>query len=429
VKSAQAFLLIASAIFYVQSGWIHAGVIAFSILANFFFAGTIAGTEKRGWLAAGIGFNVVLLCFFKYGGAFGWKTGFPLGVSFFTIQQVIYLVDVSEQLYKPAPLFHHALAVSYFPCVSAGPIVRIRDLTKQFQKAALPDDNGAGLSVGLLRLAVGLFKKVVLADSLALVVNAGFQNAASVSAGEAWLSSALYVLQLYLDFSGYCDMAVGIALMMGHTIPENFTRPLNATSITDFWQNWHITLTNFITAYLYTPMVRAWENVTIAKAMCSTLVAMTIAGVWHGSGWQFFIFGLLHGIALASHQLWKNRKFKMGNALGRILTLLFLVLAFLFFRSPDLTTAMELLRAGAGGHAATAWSLEILLPALKSNWRITMVLCVVAPVVCFTGPTAAQYAKACKWNTPLAMGVAFLLLTSLLFMNSSPDKGFIYAGF
>ena len=443
------FLLAAAIAFYVQSGLGNVAVICLSILANFFFARKIqqAGDHADGggvnWLRAGLAFNVLLLCYFKYAATFAastglgaalglapnWRTGFPLGVSFFTIQQIMYLVDVYERLSKASPLPEHALAVAYFPCVSAGPIVRVRNLAKEFNKLTPPTDDGAGLATGLLRFAAGLFKKTVLADSLGLVVAAAFSNSAGLSMAEAWLGSGLYLLQLYLDFSGYSDMAVGIASMLGHTIPENFNNPLIATSITDFWQRWHMTLTNFITTYLYTPIVRSWEKLTLEKAMLSTIIAMVIAGVWHGSGWQFFLFGLIHGIALAAHQGWKGKKMKMSNTAGRVLTLLVVIFAFLFFRSPDLTTTAEMLKATVNLHAVPAASLEILAPAFKSNWRITLLLCLAAPFVCFAGPTAAQFAKNCSWTKALAIGVALLLLTSLLFMNSVPDKGFIYADF
>ena len=441
--AANAFLLLASAVFYIQSSLTNAILLAVSILFNAAIGKRIRSVPENSawfWLVTGVSANIIFLCYFKYAAFlfttaapfFGlpanWmgKVVFPLGISFFTIQQIIYLVDVYERLCEPNSIFDHSLIVSYFPYVSAGPITRIRDMVKQFH-APLNPAGGGDVAQGLLRFALGLFKKAVLADTIAIVVNAGFDQPDSLSIVEAWLTCFLYAIQLFLDFSGYCDMAIGIARMLGHVLPENFNNPLTATSLTEFWQLWHMTLTNFIANYLYTPIVRSWGKVTRQKAMAATLLSMTIAGIWHGSGITFLIFGLIHGVGLATHQAWKGAKKKMPNLAGTFLTLLLVCFAFLFFRSPDMTSAAKMLAAISGGQGFGSFS--ILTPALKSNWRITALICAIGTLVAFMGPSSGQFAKTCHFTKPLAFAVAGALLVSLLFLNSIPEKGFIYVGF
>jgi alginate O-acetyltransferase complex protein AlgI len=444
--AANSFLLLASAVFYIQSSLTNSILLIVSILFNTFIGKRIRSAPENStgfWLTTGITANVAFLCYFKYAAflfataapffglsSTGWKVVFPLGISFFTIQQIIYLMDVYERLCEPNSLFDHSLVVSYFPYVSAGPITRVRDMVKQLH-APPNQDGGNDLAVGLLRFSQGLFKKVVLADTVAIVVNAGFDQPGSMGMAEAWLTCFLYAIQMFLDFSGYSDMAIGIGRMLGHVLPENFNgNPLTATSLTDFWQRWHMTLTNFITNYLYTPILRSWGKVTRQKAMAATLLSMAIAGMWHGSGITFLIFGLLHGAGLATHLAWKGAKQKMPNLLGTFLTLLLICFAFLFFRSPDMTVAGKMLAAVSGGHGIlTASPFSVLGPALKSNWRITGIICVIAPLVAFIGPSTAQIAKTCLFTRPLAFGVASALLLSFLFLNSIPEKGFIYVGF
>jgi alginate O-acetyltransferase complex protein AlgJ len=225
-------------------------------------------------------------------------------------------------------------------------------------------------------------------------------------------------------------MAIGVGRMLGHTLPENFDNPLRATSISDFWQRWHMTLTAFITSYLFTPIVRSWGRVTTRKAMAAMIIAMTIAGAWHGSGWVFLVFGLIHGVGLALRLAWKASKRKMPDGPGTALTFLFVTFAFIFFRSPDLKIAGNVLASLGGAHGMVSQasvSDNPVVIALWSNWGIPAACCMLAWGLAFLGPTSTQV----SWTSPLrprlAIGTLPLVAISLLFINSAPSRGFIYA--
>ncbi|MFZ2169418.1 MAG: MBOAT family O-acyltransferase, partial [Methylococcaceae bacterium] len=266
-------LLIASLVFYAVSSVETLPILLGSLAMNWFIAGRIQGTAygslRQRWLMLGITLNVILLVVFKYSHFladninefWGWHLSLPafalpLGISFFTIQQIMYLVDCSEEMISPAPLLEHSTFISFFPYIAAGPIVRGGVILPQLDSSGYPSEKR--LATGLMIFIIGLFKKVVLADqSFGRFADEGFSAAAQLGLAEGWLTGVSYTFQLYFDFSGYSDMAVGIGLMLGLSLPENFNSPFKALSIIDFWKRWHITLSNFITTYLYTPMARS----------------------------------------------------------------------------------------------------------------------------------------------------------------------------
>lgn len=434
--AASCLLLLASVAFYWQSGPQNLLVISASLFVNHWVARMVARTAEEAsgrWLAVGIAFNVLLLGWFKYSGIglFGRAAILPLGISFFTIQQVRYLMDIREKLAGPDTLFDHAQTIVYFPNITAGPITRPRDMVSQF-RAARTRDRSEDLAIGFVRLVLGLAKKTVIADNLALIVTAGYDAAGKLGVLEALLVCCCCTLQVYFDFSGYSDMAIGIALMLGHTLPENFDNPLRARSITEFWQRWHMTLTGFITTYLYTPLLRAFGKVTRPKAMAATMISMTIAGVWHGSGVVFLIFGILHGAGLCAHLAWKASKRVMPDAAGTTLTFLFVSLAFIFFRSPGLTAARDMVSSLAGLHGFTSPVARVDNPvyvALRSNLSAPLFALVTGTALAFLGPASARIAVRDRLTPRLAFGLGALIVLSVLFMNSNPDKGFIYAAF
>ncbi len=429
--AAQSFLLTASVVFYVQPGLRNLPVIALSLGMNH-IAGVVAASadEKRSrrGMMAGIVANILLLCWFKYSGT---SAALPLGVSFFTIQQVRYLVDVYERRTAPDSLFDHALTIIYFPYISAGPITRPRDIVREFHSAA-SEEGAENVARGLIRFTLGLAKKTLLADNLAIIVNAGYGATESLGFLEAWILCCCCTLQVYFDFGGYSDMAIGVARMLGHRLPENFNNPLRARSITEFWQRWHMTLTTFITTYLYTPILRAMGKVSRAKAMIATLAAMAIAGVWHGSGAVFLIFGLLHGAGLCVHLLWKGTRRSMPDWTGNVITLAFVTLAFIFFRASDIGSAANVIAALAG---TRGWKNPAHLRAnavgvaLRSNFHIPAAGLVAAIVLALAGPTSTMFGDGRRFSGKLALYVCALLLLSMLLMNSTPNQGFVYAAF
>jgi len=267
----------------------------------------------------------------------------PLGISFFTLQQIAFLVDTYEGLVKQKNFIDYTIFVTFFPQLIAGPIVHHSEMMPQFIELKRKIVNYKNIATGLFIFSIGLFKKVVIADSLSVVVIDGFDVAEKLSFIEAWFTSLAYTFQIYFDFSGYTDMAIGAALMMNIKIPINFNSPYKATGVIEFWSRWHITLTRFITTYLYTPILRSFSVISFSKAMFATFTSMLISGIWHGASWMFVFWGMLHGIGLVVNHYWKKTKIKIHTILAWFITFNFLNITFIFFRATSWENAMKVL--------------------------------------------------------------------------------------
>jgi D-alanyl-lipoteichoic acid acyltransferase DltB (MBOAT superfamily) len=280
---------------------------------------------------------------------------------------------------------------------------------------------------GFFLFSMGLAKKVVLGDSFGTIADAGFAAVSNYSMVEAWIFCLAALFHLYFDFSGYSDMALGAAWMLGIDIPQNFNAPLRARSIAEFWQRWHISLSNFITEYLYNPLSRSMGRPTLATSAIATILAMTIAALWHGPAWTFVAWGLSHGLALAAHQICKRRKLEMPDWLGWLVTFVFLSSTIVFLRTNSLTSAMLMLsrlipHGDILGHSA----LKGLLPASPTVLFHPVGLGVVLAL--FFG-TSMEYANAFRPSLRTAFASAFLIVVSLFVMNSAPARQFIYFAF
>ncbi len=385
------WLVLASVFFY---GWWNppfAGLLLGSLAFNFWAGRRLLRAPTKGMLVFAIGANLAALGWFKYAGFLALTidqlTGLglpipevilPLGISFYTFQQVGYLVDAHDGLAEEAGFWDYALFISFFPQLVAGPIVHHREVLTQFRKEETFRPNLELIAVGLTVFVIGLAKKVLLADNLSPIVAGVFgpaQDGVAPDMVDAWVASLAYALQLYFDFSGYSDMAIGLGLMFGIRLPINFFSPFKAASIIEFWSRWHITLTRFITAYIYNPLtLRATKarmlagkpplrknapkaGPFLALLAWPTMATMTIAGIWHGAGWQFLIFGLLHGAYITINHAWRavRQVRKIGpeqgrrfRALGVGLTFLCVLVSFVFFRSASVEHALTILGAMAG---------------------------------------------------------------------------------
>jgi alginate O-acetyltransferase complex protein AlgI len=281
---------------------------------------------------------------------------------------------------------------------------------------------------GLTLFAMGLFKKVVFADAFASIADAAFSGAATVTMIEAWAAAFAFTLQIYFDFSGYSDMAVAAALLLGIRIPKNFDNPLRSISISEFWKRWHISLSNFITTYLYTPIVKSFGRVTLRNSMIATVLAMLIAGLWHGPAWTFVIFGGMHGAALAANQYWKKRKWSMPKPLGWILTMVWVTLAFVVFRSTSLSVAGQMFAGLSGFHGVAGLGIRT-----KELWptRMSEIALPVAAgsLLAFLGSYSNKIADDFRPSASLAWAVCGMLLIAVLFMNSTASKEFLYVVF
>jgi alginate O-acetyltransferase complex protein AlgI len=367
------FILVASYVFYGWIDWRWVLLLVASSVVNTVAAQVIARsssetTRKRALIAA-ICFDIGLLCVFKYLGFFVSEVdGFldalglgsplpllqivlPIGISFFTFQAVSYVVDVYRGDTPAASLGDVAILQAFFPHLVAGPIVRANELLPQLRTPRDPRAVLAG--PGLFLVAGGLVKKTVVADELARrVVDPVFNDPGGHSGAEVLLAIYGFAAQIYCDFSGYTDMAIGLALLLGFVLPQNFNRPYLALSLQDFWRRWHMTLSRWLRDYLYIPLGgnRHGERRTYRNLM----LTMLLGGLWHGAAWTFVIWGGIHGAALSAERWARGHlaSFRPPAWLAWLVTFHVVCLAWVFFRSPDLSTAFEMLsRVGASGPA------------------------------------------------------------------------------
>lgn len=311
--------------------------------------------QRKLYLILGVLFNVGALGYFKYYDFFVeninyiFKTNLPLlhillplGISFFTFQQLSFVVDSYYRKNLRYDFLSYALFVTFFPQLIAGPIVLPTEMLPQFESEENKKINWANMNRGLYIFSIGLAKKVIIADSIASFANAGFDMMESLNFVEAWLTSVSYTLQLYFDFSGYCDMAIGIGLMFNILLPINFNSPYKSTNIQEFWQKWHMTLGRFLANYLYIPLGgnRKGEK----RTLLNLLIVFLVSGIWHGAGWNFIIWGMLHGICILIHRIWKNSKRKMNKFIGWFITMNLVNIFWVFFRAKDLASAIKVIK-------------------------------------------------------------------------------------
>ena len=319
-------------------------------------------TEARRWLTAGLVANLLLLGWFKYADfvlhlaapdAPALHVFLPLAISFFTFQQIMFLVDSSRCDRPDTGFLPYAAFVAFFPHLIAGPIVRPKEILPQLTSPCLARPSSTAIAEGLTLFLIGLSKKLVLADTFAAFADPGFNAAAdgaTLSFFEAWYAALAYALQIYFDFSGYSDMAIGLAAMLNVRFPANFDSPYQAASIADFWRRWHMTLSRFLRDYVYIPLGgnRAGEH----RRMLNLMGTMLLGGLWHGAAWGFVIWGGLHGLFLLLHAGWQRAGRRLSLPMAHGLTLLAVVIAWVPFRADGIEAARSVLAGMAGLHGA-----------------------------------------------------------------------------
>lgn len=347
-----AAMLALSALFYCYSSVQFFVVLVLSIAVN--YALSIFVLLSPVILALGVTFNLGLLGAFKYApflaeqiNRFGAQTpilrlGLPLAISFYTFKQISYLVDAYRGKIKRPQFMQYAAYVTFFPHLIAGPIVRYSEVAGRLDRTNAFQVTISGLRLGLIFVAFGLAKKVGLADRFAVNANAGFSNVDGLSFLDSWVALVAFALQIYFDFSGYSDVAIGLALMFGIRLPDNFNSPYKATSIADFWHRWHISLSRFLRDYLYIPLGgnRHGERRTIVNLF----VVMALGGLWHGANWTFVVWGVLHGFYLAVHRLWATYSpIRLPGFLAWFVTFIAVLVAWVFFRAQSFGEAWSFL--------------------------------------------------------------------------------------
>jgi len=360
------WVVAASLFFYAWWRPAYLPLLIGSVLANHAIARmTRHSRSPRRWLAAGIGLNLVLLAWFKYAdfllhivAPHSARLGItlPLAISFFTFQQIMFLVETAragprQELPRLLP---YAAFVSFFPHLIAGPIVRPAEIIPQLMASSFPRPQAANLTDGLAIFLLGLGKKLVLADLFGGFADIGFDAAARGAAPsffEAWYATLSYALQIYFDFSAYSDMAIGLARMLNVRFPLNFDSPYQASDIASFWRRWNMTLSGFLRDYLYIPL--GGNRVGEVRGMVNLMVTMLLAGLWHGAAWSFVCWGGMHGVFLVIHAQYRSRFPPMPARIGQALTLLAVVVAWVPFRAASLAATMAMLKGMVGLNGIT----------------------------------------------------------------------------
>ncbi|MDD5673378.1 MAG: MBOAT family protein [Chitinivibrionales bacterium] len=377
VAWAKAWLVFASLFFYGFWNPAYVPLLLASKIINYVLGRLLLGKKddvfaKKALLACGLLCNIGLLAYFKYTDFFiGNLNGLlhadfsllhivlPLGISFFTFQQIAYIIDCYQGKVEGQNILDYCLFVSFFPQLISGPIVHHAEMIRQFKNLDKKDLDWNNVSAGLSLFFMGLFKKVAIADTFAVWANAGFGSGHDLGLLDSWATSLSFTFQLYFDFSGYTDMALGTALLFNIALPANFNSPYKALSIGDFWRRWHMTLNRFLSSYVYIPLggnrrgdFRSYRNV---------LITFLIGGIWHGAGWTFVAWGLLHGTGLIVNRLWRKTGKIMPAALAWFITFNVVNIGWVFFRAHTFAGAIRIIKGMIGMHG-------IVLPAEMAKW-------------------------------------------------------------
>lgn len=346
-------LLLSSLFFYLWGSGQYLYILITSIAINHLLAKTIDKNKfKKIWLGGGIVFNLGLLFYFKYYNFFYQQLSsiiklpplrpisLPVGISFFTFMAISYLVDIYQNQ-PPASLLNFSAYLSLFPHLVAGPIIKFQEISTALKNRRTGQQQFFN---GIYRFSLGLGKKVIIADNLGQLVNKVFSLPnAQLTTTLAWTAAICYTFQIFFDFSGYSDMAIGLAKFFGFNYPENFNQPYRATSVTDFWQRWHITLTRWFRQYLYIPLGGNRRGLT--KTYFNIFIVFFLSGLWHGANWTFIVWGIYYALLLIIERILKNKfQFRPKSIFSRINTFLLITIGWVLFRSPSLADAVNFLK-------------------------------------------------------------------------------------
>ncbi len=356
IEVSKVWLVLSSLFFYSWWNIVYLPLIISSIFINYFVGKILFSCKKykKIILSIGIIINIVLLGYFKYSDFLieniNLMSGthiallhlaLPLAISFFTFQQIAYLVDSYKEETMEYNFLNYTLFVTFFPQLIAGPIVHHKEMIPQFLKSKNKIINYQHIAMGIFIFSMGLFKKVIIADTFAIWATQGFDVANNLNFIEAWATSLSYTFQLYFDFSGYTDMAIGIALLFNIKLPINFFSPYKSINIQDFWRRWHITLSRFLKDYIYIPL--GGNRINKFRTYFNLMITFLIAGIWHGAGWTFIFWGFLHGLALTIHRLWKQFGINLHTWFSWFITFNFINISWIFFRAKEWEDAKKIL--------------------------------------------------------------------------------------
>lgn len=410
---------------------------------------------KKSLLIIGIIANLSLLGYFKYydfliqnfNSSFDGSVPLlnlllPLAISFFTFQQIAYLVDSYRGETSEYDFLNYALFVTFFPQLIAGPIVHHAEMMPQFASKWNLVKNYKNIATGLFIFSIGLFKKVIIADTFADWATLGFDDAPTLNFFEAWATSLSYSFQLYFDFSGYTDMAIGAALLFNIKLPINFNSPYKALDIQDFWRRWHITLSRFLRDYIYIPL--GGNRKGAFRTYTNVLITFILGGIWHGAGWTFIFWGFLHGFALIIHRLWSNFDYKLPKIIAWIITFNFINLSWVFFRAKEWSDANKVIEGmfGISGIVITDRR-EKLLSFLSSFENVSfgkvtehigdgtnvMYAILIGFILCLYCNNSYEITAKKEFKSYQAIFIATTILISYLMSIETEDSPFLYFNF
>lgn len=442
------FVTLFSYYFYYKSSGTYFFLLVVVTVSDFLLAllmeHTVTRWKRKLWVTVSLCVNLGLLCYFKYtnfllecwalltGGSFSMLDIFlPVGISFFTFQSLSYTIDVYRREIKPLTnLLDYAFYVSFFPQLVAGPIVRARDFIPQIRRPLFVSDEMFGR--GIFLIMSGLFKKAVISDYISVnFVERIFDNPTLYSGVENLMGVYGYALQIYCDFSGYSDMAIGIALLLGFHFNINFDSPYKSASVTEFWRRWHISLSSWLRDYLYISL--GGNRKGKVRQYVNLIITMFLGGLWHGASWNFVLWGVLHGVALAVHKFWMSltgrKKGEQSHGIRRffgvVVTFHFVCFCWIFFRNADFATSVDMLR-----QIFTVFRPQLLPQLLAGYWEV-FALMGLGYVLHFLPDSWERACTKTVIRLPL-LGKAVLMIALIYLviqMKSSDIQPFIYFQF
>ncbi|ESS59576.1 MBOAT, membrane-bound O-acyltransferase family protein [Enterobacter cloacae S611] len=453
------WLVVASLYFYSYWSLNYLPLMLGSIIISYSLGMQLAkgAKRKKEMLTVGIVANLAVLCYYKYMNFFLDNINIiteqqfhiegiilPIGISFYTFTQIAFLVDSYKGSAKEYDLVNYALFVTFFPHLIAGPILHHKEMMSQFKSLRTVPIKYNNILMGLMIFGIGLFKKTIIADTFAQWAEIGYVAGTHHDFYSAWVTSLSYTFQLYFDFSGYCDMAIGAALLFNIWLPINFNSPYKAINIQDFWRRWHITLGRYLRDYLYIPL--GGNRCTVSKTYCNLFLTFVIGGLWHGASWMFIIWGAMHGLALVIHRVWSKFGIAMYKPLAWMITFLYVHIAWVFFRAHTVQDAMNIITAMFNIDSARAISVsaipitnmtllgvnaDVLLAALPVGLvGYSMQIAAIACAFCIVSSKNALEIVRTQEQSIIKVGVLSLLTVTALYMvlhTTSPV--FLYFNF
>ena len=449
-------LLAASLFFYAWGEAAHMVVMLVSIGINYRLGVQMgrqtADSPRRTLMKIAVAFNLSMLLVFKYTSflyaslvsvlglqdviSYQPSIHLPIGISFFTFQALSYVIDVHRRQVEPQhKLSDLALYIASFPQLIAGPIVRYSDVQKQIVNRTV---DFAKFRLGIERFVIGLGKKMIVANAAAEIADAAFAvSGLQLSSADAWVGAFAYAIQIYYDFSGYSDMAIGIGLMLGFRFAENFNYPYVANSVTDFWRRWHISLSTWFRDYLYIPL--GGNRNGSARTYCNLMIVFLLCGLWHGASWTFVLWGAMHGTFLISERVGLSRVLKRIGPLGHVYTLLTVLLSWVLFRAESVSQAASFMTAMTA--LSGNWKLNANVRLLTDRYHLSVIACGIVfatPIVPTIGSSIRRLLdNKPQWTSPLRpafevtqlSGISLMLTWSICLMFSSTYNPFIYFRF